>query len=156
MAGDLVSEHAGMCWMEVRDCKCPGSSCILSLLIVDLENDSPTGSLVVGSSTVCEASVHAAVLFPVNSGHLLVLQLPWWTLVSQVQKYVLLLADHFTRTPLRRPSLCIYTRPSTRWSGYLGGCSKARSGCCTGVVVVVKTGVALGSPDISISMLDYD
>jgi hypothetical protein len=31
-----------------------------------------------------------------------------------------------------------------------------RRGPCTGVVLVVKTGVELGSPDISISMLVND
>ena len=33
-------------------------------------------------------SVDTDVPFPVNTGHLLVLQLPWWTLMSQVQKYM--------------------------------------------------------------------
>ena len=37
--------------MEVRDCKCPGSNCFLSYVIVAWEDDAPAGSLVVGSTT---------------------------------------------------------------------------------------------------------
>ena len=54
--------------MEVRDCKCPGSICML--LNLDLQDDAPPASLLIGTSTVCETSVDEDACFSVNTGHL--------------------------------------------------------------------------------------
>ena len=86
--------------------------------------------------------------------HLISLQLSSWTLMSQVQKYVLLFTDHFTRTPYWRPSLCLYTWPSTCWSSFLGGGSNDWRGSCIGFVLV-NHGVEVGSPDMSILGHDW-
>jgi hypothetical protein len=61
------------------------------------------------------------------TGHLVASDCPAWTLLSQIHRYVLPVEEHFTV-----------------------------KGSCTGVILVVITGVALGSPDISISMLVND
>jgi hypothetical protein len=93
--------------MEARDCKCPGSSCMLSIVV--LEDDVSPASLVLHTSTFCDASVDTDVCFSVNTGHLFVLRLSLWELMSKVHIYVFVLADHCTHTPRKGPFVRVYT-----------------------------------------------